>query len=134
MQKYIEIDLLSSTLKRPASKPMICFFIVNNEHSDYFIKKIAQKFVDQETCYNFYGQHEPTWHWIFDVTGMTLYPDSTSETVPLTCGYDDLEEFAEEMYYALKYSDDTEVLLFYDDNEVCVKLKELLALIKKNDV
>ena len=135
MQKYIAIDLLSDTLKRPTRQPMICFFIVNKEHDDDFIKQIALEFLDQGTWYHFYGQHEPRWHWIFDETDITVHPDSTPETVILTCGYDDLEEFAEEIHSALhkEHFVPIDVFLFYDDDELYSKLKEQLALMEPND-
>ena len=135
MQKYIAIDLLSDTLKRPIRQPMICFFIVNKEHDDDFIKQTALEFLDQGTWYHFYGQHEPTWHWIFDETDIMVYPDSTPETVAMTCGYDDLEEFADEIHLALhsRYFVPPDVFLFYDDELLYSKLKEQLALIEKND-
>ena len=135
MQKYIAIDLLSDTLKRPTRQPMICFFIVNKEHDDVFIKQIALEFLDQGTWYHFYGQHEPRWHWIFDETDIMVYPDSITETVAMTCGYDDFEEFAEEIHSALheEYFVPTDVLLFYDDELLYSKLKEQLVLIEKND-
>ena len=135
MQKYIAIDLLSGILKKSTQKPMICFFIVNKEHDSDFIKKTALEFLDQGTWYHFYGQYEPVWHLIFDETDIMVYPNSTLETVALTCGYDDLEEFAEEIHCALhsRYFVPTDVLLFYDDDEVYTRLKEQLVLLEKND-
>ena len=135
MQKYIAIDLLSDTLKRPTRQPMICFFTVNKEHDDDFIKQIALEFLEQGTWYHFYGQHEPRWHRIFDETDIMLYPDSTPETVAMTCGYNDLEKFAGEIHLALhsRYFVPTDVFLFYDDELLYSKLKEQLALIEKNE-
>ncbi len=133
MQKYIALDLLSGIPKRTARKPMICFLIVNKEHESDFIKKTALGFLEQGTWYHFYGQYEPIWHRIFDETDIMVYPNSTPETVTTTCGYGNLEEFAEEIHSALhtRYFVPTDVLLFYDDDEIYTKLKAQLALMEK---
>ncbi len=112
---------------------MICFFIVNKSHDRNFIEKTALEFIDQGSWYHFHGQYEPVWHIIFDETDIMIYPDSTAETVAMTCGYDNLKEFAEEIHSALhsKYVVPTDVFLFYDDGEVYQELKKLLALMEK---
>lgn len=108
---------------------MICFFIVNKAHEQTFIEKTALEFIDQGTYYHFYGKYEPVWHLAFDETDTMLYPNSTVGTVAMTCGYDDLEEFAEEIYTALdsKYFVSTDVFIFYDDAVVYQKVKEFIA-------
>ena len=133
MQRYIAINLLSGTLKRPTPKPMICFFIVNKSHDRNFIEKTALEFIDQGTWYHFYGEYEPVWHLIFDETDIMIYPNSTEETIAMTCGYDNLEEFAEEIYCALhsRCFVPTDVFLFYDDDEEYEKLKKRLASLEK---
>lgn len=132
MQDYIAIDLLSDTLKRSTQNPIVCFFIINKEHDSDFIKKTSLEFIEQGAWYHFYGQYEPIWHFAFDEADIMVYPDSTEGTVAMTCGYDDLEEFAEEFLYASRFVP-KDLLLFYDDDEVYAKFKEQLASIQEND-
>ena len=136
MQKYIAIDLLSGTLTRLTPKNMICFFVVNKPHDKTFIDKVALEFIDQGIWYHFYGQYEPVWHLAFDETNIKVYPNSTEESVAMTCGYDDLAEFAEEIYrtFYSHFFIPTDVYLFYDDNEVYENLKYLLAAMESNSI
>ncbi len=133
--KYIELNLISETLERSSSNPMVCYFIVNKSHDKEFIKKIALEFMEEGTWYHFYGKYEPDWHWIFDNTFIEKHPDFTDETIIMTLGYQDIEEFADDVYCTLKYqcASSTDVFVFYDDVAELEKMKELLVLIKQED-
>ena len=110
---------------------MVYFFIVNKQHDTDFIEKVASEFIEQGVYYHFYGKYEPIWHLAFDDADIARYPDS--KNVAMTCGYNNLEEFADELYDELQsgYSVQTDVLLFYDDEEEYHKLENMLASFKK---
>ena len=133
MQKYIAFNLLTDTMKRTERKPVVCFFIPTKKYDDEFIKQIALEFIEQSSWYHFYGQDEPKWHMIFDETDIMLDPDFTEETIAMTCGYDDLEEFADMMDIEIhsKHTEPTDIFLFYDDEQMYAKLKELLVLLEE---
>ena len=134
MQKYIAIDLINGSLKRPTPKEMLCFFIVNKINDKGFIKETALEFLDQTKSFYFYGQYEPLWHLVFDEADILVHPYADDESIAMTCGYDNFDDFAEEIFIALhsRYFIPTDVYIFYDDATVYENLKKRISMLEKN--
>lgn len=109
-----------------------CFFIVEHIADKEFVKNQAMQLL-LAGCrnFNFYGNAEPIWHLIVDETDILLYPDSTSESVALTSGWDSIEDFADalDVELSLRTFVPHDIFLIYDDvriyNDVVACLEEL---------
>ena len=136
MREFKIIDLRSEEVELPVTDDIVCFFIVNNINDESFINNLASKLLKPTSInYTFFGKHEKAWHWGFDEAHIERYPNSTWETVALTASWSDIEDFADELYstdYA--YTPETEVLLYYDDDEILKKVKELLPIMEQRNL
>ena len=120
--KYIPIDLRKDTFQyAPDEKDVLFAFVVNQSHSNDFVKNVAKNCAQLRQWYHFYGAYESVWHQVFDRVFMDKFPDCDYKDVPMTSGFDDFAEFIEElaMFYCYKvgYVPD-EVYIFYDDEEL----------------
>ena len=110
-----------------------CFFIIRHTDDKEFIKDQAiQLLLSGCRNFDFYGEMEPMWHICVDEADILLYPDYTSETVALTSGWDNLEEFAEALHdeLSLRPFVPHDFYLLYDDEGT---YKEVLGLLDISD-
>lgn len=127
-------NLYSADLKygKIELKPMhgfSCFFIVEHTDSKEFIKdQVIQLLLAGCRNFELYGKMKPLWHNGFDEADILLFPNSTSETVALTSGWDTLEEFAETLHdeLSLRPFVPHDYYLLYDDSNVYKKVLESL--------
>ena len=131
MNNLITVNLNIEQLKKPIGD-MTCFLIVNKPHDDDVIKRIAEELICLSTEYEFYGKFEQAWHTSFDLVGIDRFPDCTEYDVPLTMSEDDLNEFVNDIYIKLDYTESNNVMLIYDDEDIFNKVIKLLSSHIKN--
>ena len=90
MTNKIEVvDLRTGHITLRPNARTICYFIVENITERDKIKKTAMELL-LSGCreFHFYGKQEPLWHLLFDEVDIMINPDSTTEDVALTAGYE----------------------------------------------
>ena len=124
-----EIDLSAGLPKRSSDLKGTYFFIVDNIKDGDFANELALEFQENGAWYHFFGKHEPTWHFEFDRAFVETHPELKDDEIIATLGYDDLDDFVDEIYLAIIYGN-REVFLFYDDPDILKKTKNALKNIK----
>ena len=122
---YGEIDLSKQCTN-------IFFFIVEHTDDKEFIQKQAVQLLSAGCRdYHFFGKQEPIWHLAFDEADIMMYPNSTSETVALTSGYESFDDFVDEIQLCIRcrYLVPTDFYLIYDDEVVYTEVKRKLGLL-----
>jgi hypothetical protein len=124
------LDLHYGKIAPVASHSVEIFYIVEHTDDKEFIKKEALQMLQQfgQSYYHFFGSKEPLWHLIFDETDMIL--NSTKESIAMTCGYDSLEEFINEIEEKKHFRPfvSCDYYLIYDDKAIYKKIKQELNL------
>ena len=114
-------DLLYGKIELKPTHRFSCFFIVEHTFDVEFIKDQAMQLLlagCQE--FGFYGKAEAQWHSGVNEADILLHPVSTPETVTLTSGWSDLEEFVDTLNERLSERPFVphDFYLIYDDEEI----------------
>lgn len=133
--KMISVDLFSvpastGALAKLPEPDSVCLFIVQHIGEESFINEIACQLLNAGCrSFDFFGRQEPVWHMGFDQADIDLNPDSTCETVALTCGWSELDDLAYVLDEELsgEYSSPRECWLFYDDRALYDELLSRLG-------
>ena len=124
-------NLFSGKIDLRITRDFSCFFIVNSTNNREFIEKTALDFI-LSGCkdFHFFGIYEPEWHLAFDLKDSMVFPNSTSETVARTSGYDSIEDFSEALHemISVRAFVPRDYFLIYDDEELYRKIISILGL------
>ncbi len=126
------LDLCRGVMDLSKNHAAYCFLIAEHQHDIEFIRKQALSLIVAR-CRNlsFYGKERDTWHFEADRADIQVYPDM--ETVALTSGFDDLDDFMHELICAITvrpivpYS----TYLIYDDREIYAEVLKRLKIAGK---
>lgn len=105
------------------------FIIAQEKEVKTYGKTFAEKRIEEE-CKNFvcFGKYAAEKELALDMADIKIHGET--EDIALTATEDNIDEFAESIYEAAKYSDDN-VFLFYDDRKTYNKVKDILIKLKK---
>lgn len=134
-ENFYGVDMYCGKIDLTKHRASVFFFIVEHtEDEDFISKQAVQLLTVRCRDFHFFGKQEPIWHFGFDVADMMMYPDSTSNTVALTSGYENFDEFVDEIRECIncRYLVPTDVYLVYDDKEVYHKVLRKLGLYTHN--
>lgn len=129
--KLVGAHLLYGKIELKLTHGFSCFFIVNQTEDKEFLEKTAMDFI-LSSCkdFHFFGEKEPIWHTAFDLVDSLVFPNSTSETVALTSGYQTVEDFSEalkDMISARTFVPH-DVFLIYDDERIYRQVLSLVGI------
>ena len=128
------LDLCRGIMDLSKNHGAYCFLIVEHKHDLDFIRKQALSLI-VAGCRNlsFYGKEQETWHFETDRADIQMYPDS--ETVALTSGFDNLDEFVHELKTIISARPIVpfSTFLIYDDREIYSEVLKRLRIAGKID-
>lgn len=87
---------------------------------DFIKKQALQLLVAGCENFNFYGSAESIWHFIVDEVDILLNPDSTSEAVVLTSGWNSINDFVDALVreISVRAFVPHDIYLIYDDEKI----------------
>lgn len=130
-ENFYGVEMYSGEIDLSKQRASVFFFIVEHTEDENFINKQAVQLLTVRCRdFHFFGNKEPIWHLGFDVADMMMYPDSTTNTVALTSGYESFIEFVDEIKLCIncRYLVPTDIYLVYDDKNIYQKVLHALNI------
>ncbi len=83
--------------------------------------------------FHIYGRKEPLWHRLLDETDVLLHPDHYYEKFAVTAGYNDIDDFVNEIDLCIHARTlvPNDVFLLYDDIDVYRDVLGRLGIVKQ---